>query len=73
MSEVFESKLRRVGNSIGVIIPNKIIEELGYNLGDNIYLAIPPGDNKKRNKKIIALAGIDKDKKPFKREKRDRY
>ncbi|UCH87948.1 MAG: hypothetical protein JSV49_06670 [Thermoplasmata archaeon] len=73
MTEVFETKLRRVGNSLGVIIPNEIIVELGYSRGDVIPIAIPSLDVKNRNKQILALVGIDKRKRGFVREKRDRY
>ena len=73
MSEVFEAKLRKIGNSLGVIIPSKIIEELQFHQGDMIHLAIPPTDNNKRNDLILDIAGIDINKPRFKRDKRDRY
>jgi antitoxin component of MazEF toxin-antitoxin module len=73
MTEVFESKLRRVGNSLGVIIPSKIIEEMGFRKGDMIQVAIPPSEPGKKNKLLKKLAGIDKEKPPFKRDKGDRY
>ncbi len=73
MTEVFEAKLRQVGNSLGVIIPAKIIEELHFHQGDVVHLAIPPSDNGKRNELILDLAGIDSGKSSFKREKEDRF
>ena len=73
MAEVFESKLRKVGNSVGIIIPNDILDELGYDQGDVIQVAIPPSDFESRNEIIHQMAGSAKGKKPFKREKRDRY
>ena len=73
MSEVFETKLRKIGNSLGVIIPSKIIEELHFHQGDIIHLAIPPTDNDKRNELILNIAGIDIKKPRFKRDKKDRY
>ena len=73
MAEVFEAKLRKVGNSLGVIIPAKIIEELHFHQGDVVHLAIPPSDNGKRNELILELAGIDKGKPSFTREKQDRF
>ena len=73
MTEVFEAKLRKIGNSLGVIIPARIIEELHFHSGDTVHLAIPPSENGKRNKLILALAGIDSGKPSFKREKEDRY
>lgn len=73
MSEVFEAKLRKIGNSLGIIIPSQILEELKYHKGDTIHLVIPPSKNIKRNKILKNLAGIDKNKKQFKREKKDRF
>lgn len=73
MADVIEAKLRKVGNSLGIIIPNDILQQLGYAKGDIIHLAISPADIKIRNRDLLALAGIDKGKKPFRREKRDRF
>jgi len=73
MSEVFEAKLRKIGNSLGIIVPSNIIEELNFHKGDVVHVVIPPTKNIKRNKLLLSLAGIDKNKIPFKREKGDRY
>jgi antitoxin component of MazEF toxin-antitoxin module len=73
MTEVFEAKVRRVGNSLGVIIPSEIIEEMGFRKGDIIHVAIPPSESGKRNELLKKLAGIDKEKIPFERDKGDRY
>ena len=40
MAEVFEAKLRKIGNSLGVIIPSEIIDELGYHKGDVVHIDI---------------------------------
>jgi antitoxin component of MazEF toxin-antitoxin module len=55
MTEVFEAKLRKIGNSLGVIIPSDIIEEMEYKEGNLIYVAIPPSDNKQRNAILMFL------------------
>jgi antitoxin component of MazEF toxin-antitoxin module len=73
MTEVFEAKLRRIGNSVGVIIPAEIIEELGFEIGDVVHIALPPSSKEKRNKEIMKLAGIYRKASPFKRDKRDRF
>jgi len=73
MTEVFEAKLRKIGNSLGVIIPSDIIDELGYHKGDIVHIAIPPANGDKRNKQILNMAGIYKKKSTFKRDKGDRY
>lgn len=73
MSEVFETKLRKIGNSLGILVPAHIIKGLNFHKGDTINVAIPASKNIKRNKLLVSLAGIDKDKTLFKREKKDRY
>lgn len=72
MTQVFKAKLRKIGNSLGIIIPSEIIEERGFHEGVTVNVAIPPPDER-RNKVLMELAGIDKKKPPFVRDKRDRY
>ncbi len=73
MSELFEAKLRKIGNSLGIIVPSKVIEALNFHKGDVVQVVIPPNENKKKNKLLFNLAGIDREKSSFKREKEDRY
>ncbi|MBA3046045.1 MAG: hypothetical protein KKH41_07355 [Candidatus Thermoplasmatota archaeon] len=73
MSEVFEAKVRRLGNSLGIIIPNELLRELGFGVGDIIQIAIPCSDIATRNAKMSAFIGVEKGKKRFKRDKGDRY
>lgn len=61
--------MRKIGNSLGVMIPSEIIEEMGFRKGDTIHVAIPPSESEKRNEMLRELAGIDKEKAPFRREK----
>jgi hypothetical protein len=56
-----------------VLILSDIIEEMGFHKGDIIQVAIPPSEPRKRNELLRKLAGIDKEKPPFKRDKGDRY
>ncbi len=73
MTEVFEAKLRQIGNSLGVIIPSEILEERGFSKGDKVQIVIPPSSFEKRNEKLRQMAGLYKGTKPFKRDKEDRY
>jgi len=73
MSEVFKAKLRKIGNSLGIIVPARIIEGLNFHKGDVVNVVIPSSKNIKRNKLLLDLVGIDTNKTPFKREKKDRY
>jgi len=72
MSTVFEGKIRRLGNSMAVIIPKEILEETGAKEGDVVKLSVPIP--KQRRKEVLKkVAGIDAESEPFTREKRDRF
>jgi len=73
MVEVFEARLRKIGNSLGILVPSNIIEGLGFHKGDVIHVAIPPCETIQRNELLFELTGVDKKKTSFKREKVDRY
>lgn len=64
--------MRRLGNSMAVIIPKEVIEETGAREGDvvKLSLAIPRA---RREEVLNKLAGIDSQAEPFIREKRDRF
>jgi antitoxin component of MazEF toxin-antitoxin module len=71
MSTVFEAKVRRLGNSMAVIIPKEILEETGTKEGDVMKLSVPIPRGK-RNEVFKKIAGIDAGSGPFIREKGDR-
>jgi antitoxin component of MazEF toxin-antitoxin module len=71
MSTVFEGKVRRLGNSMAVIIPKAILEETGAKEGDVVKLSVPI-PRQRRNAVFKKMAGIDAGSRPFKREKGDR-
>jgi antitoxin component of MazEF toxin-antitoxin module len=71
MSTVFEGKVRRLGNSMAVIIPKEILEESGVHEGDVLKLSIPIS-KQKRKEVLKKMAGLDVGSKPFERDKRDR-
>jgi antitoxin component of MazEF toxin-antitoxin module len=72
MSRVLTGKVRRVGNSMAVIIPKELLEESGASEGDTIKLslAIPKSI---RETVLESIAGLDRKARPFAREKRDRF
>ena len=72
MTQVFRAKLRKIGNSLGVIIPMDIIQKLGFQRGDVVDVAIPPKKELK-NRALLEIAGIDRGKPSFERDKGDRY
>ena len=72
MSKVFEGKVRRLGNSMAVIIPKEVVEEAGAREGDIVKLSLPI-PKARREEVLKKLAGIDSGAEPFTREKRDRF
>jgi antitoxin component of MazEF toxin-antitoxin module len=71
MSTVFEGKVRRLGNSMAVIIPKEILAETGAKEGDTVKLSVPI-PRRKRDEVFRKIAGIDAGAGPFIREKGDR-
>ena len=71
MSEVFETRVRRLGNSMAVIIPKKILREVGAKEGDVLKLSVPI-PRSRRKEVLKRIAGMDSSAEPFIREKRDR-
>lgn len=72
MTTVFEGKIRRVGNSLAVIIPKEMLEEAGAKEGENVKVSILRKSTKRNIEAIERLAGIYRDAKPFVRDRRDR-
>jgi antitoxin component of MazEF toxin-antitoxin module len=70
MSTVFEGKVRRLGNSMVVIIPKKILDETGAKEGDVLKLALPVS-KQKRKEAFKKMAGIATGSEAFERDKRD--
>jgi len=73
MGEMFEAKVRRLGNSLGIIIPNEVLRELGFGDGDMIRVAIPCSDMASRNRKLMSFIGTERGGKRFRRDRGDRY
>ena len=74
MVNLFTAKVRRVGNSLGVIIPKEVLIDNGYREGDEVKVVLPRHDLAERNKAILRIAGKWAGKLgPFEREKEDRF
>ena len=74
MSRVFQGKVRRVGNSLAVIIPKEVLEEIGADEGDNVKVSIVYRQDQTKKKRGIleSVAGIYPNAKPFVRDRSDR-
>ena len=68
MSEIFESKIRRVGTSFGVLVPKELIEDDKLKEGDKVKLTIFT-----KNKQLLKETfGSAKGAKSIVRDHRDR-
>lgn len=65
--ELFESKIRKVGSSLGFLVPKRIVEEDNLRTGEEVQVALI-----KRNKALIESAFGSAKGHAFKREDLDR-
>lgn len=70
--QMFKSKVRKIGNAEGVLIPREVLKELGAVEGDTIQLSVIPSQAT-RDRALTEMIGIFKGKKPFKRDWKDRF
>ena len=69
MSELFKAKVRKVGTSLGILIPKEVIEEQKIKEGQEIELNLM---RRKKIEEIERMFGIAKGAKPFERDRIDR-
>ena len=68
MAELFETKIRKVGTSFGILLPKDIVQAQGLKEGEKIEVAIF-----NRKKKLIEkYFGMTKGAGPFERDHDDR-
>ncbi len=65
MSEVVETKVIKIGTSLGVLIPKKIIKENKIRLGEKVEVSIL---KRRKIAEIEKAFGMFKGARPFKRE-----
>ena len=69
MTEIFKTKVRSVGTSLGILLPKEVIRGEGIKEGEQIEVAIL-----KKNLRLIEEAfGKAKNASKFKREHKDRF
>ena len=68
VADVFVSKVRPVGSSLGIIIPKQVVENENLEAGKEVRVSIIRPDFKK----IERLIGTVVEKEPFKRDRQDR-
>lgn len=69
LPETFKTKVRRVGTSLGLLIPKEIAEREGIKEGEEVQVGLL---KKNRLKLIEEAFGIAKGAKPFERDRTDR-
>jgi len=69
MSELFTAKIRKVGTSVGILIPRGIIEKEKMKIGEEMKFSV---FKQKRLEEIEKMFGIAKGAKPFRRDNGDR-
>lgn len=70
--ELFTARLRRVGNSLSVLVPKKALDDLGVGEGDEVEVALLPRPADRR-RRLHEVAGSFPGLGPFQRDRKDRY
>lgn len=68
--QLFKGRLRRVGNSLSVLVPKKAIEGLHKREGDEVEVAIVPPAAERRARLERAIGSVP-GLAPFRRDRRD--
>ncbi len=69
MPELFKAKVRRVGTSLGVLIPKELAKKAKIKEGEEIEIGLL----KRRSlEDVLKLVGTAKGAKPFERDRTDR-
>ena len=69
MSDLFKAKARKIGTSVGVLIPKGIIKQEKIKIGEELEVGL---FKKKKLEDIEKMFGIAKGSKPFERDRIDR-
>ena len=69
MSELFKAKVRKVGTSLGILIPKEVAEHESIKEGQEIELSIL---KQRKLEEVWKLIGTAKGTKPFERDRTDR-
>ncbi len=70
--EIFRGKLRRVGNSLSIIVPQKALEGLNKKEGDELDVGLFPTANERRAR-LKAIVGKMPGLRPYQRDRKDRF
>jgi len=69
MPEMFKAKVRRVGTSLGVLIPQEVAKKEKIKEGQEVEVSL---FKERKLDEVLKLVGTAKGAKPFEREREDR-
>lgn len=69
MPELFKTKVRKVGTSLGVLIPKELIEKEKIKEGEEVEVGLL---KQRKLEEVLKLIGTAKGTKPFERDRTDR-
>jgi len=69
MPELFKTKVRKVGTSLGVLIPSEFIEKEKIKEGEEVEVEVL---KKRKLEEVLRMFGTAKATKPFERDRTDR-
>jgi antitoxin component of MazEF toxin-antitoxin module len=69
MPELFKAKVRKVGTSLGVLIPKELIKRENIKDGEEVEVSLL---KQRKLEEVLKLIGTAKDTKPFERDRADR-
>ena len=70
--QLFKGRLRRVGSSLGVLVPKRALQDLRAHEGDEVEVVILPPRHERKSRLRSALGSVP-GLAPFKRERKDRF
>jgi len=69
MPELFKAKVRKVGSSLGILIPKEVIEKQKIKEGEEVEVGLL---KQRKLEEVLRLIGTAKGTKPFERNRIDR-
>lgn len=69
MPELFRAKVRKVGTSLGILIPKEVIEKQKIKEGEEVEVGLL---KQRKLEEVLRLIGTAKGAKPFERDRIDR-
>lgn len=69
MPEVFKAKVRRVGTSLGILVPKEFAKKEGIKEGEEVEVGLL---KRRKLEEVLKLMGTARGARPFERDRADR-